>query len=290
MVTHPHEIPIRLFQDRPELAAELLVKTIGATIPPYASALSESEALTSCDPLELNCDNAAVFRDGFGNPVYAVITEIQRSDDEDKRYSWPMYVTILRARLRCQVRLLVICTDEVTAAWARKIIPIGPPEFVLRPDVIGPGDLVRLIDEYDPREGVELLILAAATYGKGPQTESIAHDLGRRLNELSEPERRKYAGWAWQLLSKAACEILEGYMSMKYQDYLETPAGQLELKGEARGEARGRVKSVLELLEMRGIEVRADERERILACTDREEADRWFISAFSASRAEEIFD
>ncbi|MDA1361532.1 hypothetical protein O1R50_18030 [Glycomyces luteolus] len=79
-------------------------------------------------------------------------------------------------------------------------------------------------------------------------------------------------------------------MSMTYQEYRESYAGQLELKGEARGEARGRAKSVLELLEMRGLEVRDAERERILACTDPEEADRWFTSAFSASRVEEIFD
>jgi len=282
MVTHPHEIPIRLFQDRPELAAELLVKTVGATIPPYRIARSESEALTNCDPLELNCDNATVFRDGFGNPVYAVITEIQRSEDKDKWYSWPMYLTILRARLRCQVRLLVICTDEATATWAKQLIRIGPPEFILRPDVIGPGDLVRLVDEHDPREAVELLILAAATHDKGPQTKAIAHDLGRRLNELSEPERRKYAGWAWQLLPNAACEILEGYMSMTYQEYRDSPAGQLELRGEG--------KALVKLLELRGIRVTEAARDRIEACTDGDELDRWFARAINTSSLDEIFD
>ncbi|THV28665.1 hypothetical protein [Glycomyces paridis] len=286
MVTHSHEVPIRLFQDRPELAAELLVKTVGATLPPYAAAESESEALTNCDPLELNCDNVAVFRDRFGNAVHAIITEIQRSDDADKWFSWPMYLTILRARLRCQVRLLVVCTDEVTATWARKPIRIGPPEFILRPDVIGPGDLVRLIDGHDTREAVELLILVAATYGKGPQTEAVAHDLGRRLNELSDPDRKKYAGLAWQLLSNAACDILEGYMSMTYQEYLETPAGQLELKGEARG----RAEAVLDMFQLRGIEVSEDSRERILACAEPEQLKRWFNSAFSAARAEDLFD
>lgn len=290
MVTQSHEVPIRLFQFRPELAAELLVKTVGATLPAYHSALSESEALTNCDPLELNCDNVAVFRDEFGNPVHAVITEIQRSDDEDKRYTWPMYLTILRARLRCQVRLLVICTDEVTATWAKTMIKIGPPEFVLCPNVIGPKDLLRLTADYNPREAVELLILVAATYGKGKQTESIAHDLGQRLNELSEPERRKYAGWAFQLLSIPACEILEEQMSMTYQEYRESYAGQLEIKGERRGELRAKAEKVLELLQMRGLEVPEAARERILACTDLDEVDRWFTSAFSASQVEDIFD
>ena len=286
MVTHNHEIPIRLFQDRPEIAAELLTKAVGSTVPFYSSAVSESEALTNCDPLELNCDNVAVFRNAFGKPVCAIVTEIQRSEDRDKPYTWPMYLTNLRSRLRCQVQLLVICTNEATAKWAGQLIKIGPPEFVLRPNVIGPGDLVRFIADFDTREAVELLILIAATKDKGPGTESIARDLGRRLNELSEPDRKKYTGWAFQLLSTAACEILEDQMSLRYEEYRETYAGQLEQRGEARGMAR----AVLEMFELRGVEVSEAVRERILACTDADQAERWFTSAFSASRAEEIFD
>ncbi|WP_199038716.1 hypothetical protein [Glycomyces salinus] len=84
MVTHQHEIPIRLFQKRPELAAELLVKTVGAALPAYSSVESESEALTDNDPIELNCDNVALFRDQFGKAVFSIITEIQRGRDDDK--------------------------------------------------------------------------------------------------------------------------------------------------------------------------------------------------------------
>ncbi|MQM24950.1 DUF3027 domain-containing protein [Glycomyces albidus] len=286
MVTHYHEIPIRLFQDRPELAVELLVKTAGTSIPAYASAVPESEALTNCDPIELNCDNVAVFRDGFGKPVYAVITEIQRSEDDNKPYSWPMYLTNLRARLRCQVQLLVICTNEITAKWARQPIKIGPPEFVLRPEVLGPGDLLRLAADYDPREAVELLILVAATYDRGPETESVAHDLGRRLNELSEAERRKYAGWAFHLLSTPACEILEDHMSLTYQEYRESYAGQLEIKGERRGQ----IGALLKVLEARGINVSESARTRIESVSDEEELDRWFARSVTVDRVEEIFD
>jgi hypothetical protein len=291
MVTHSHEVPIRLFQARPELAAALLVKSLGAALPAYASAVAESEALTNNDPLELNCDNAAVFRDEAGVPVFAVIIEVQRGQDSRKHYSWPMYLTILRARLKCPVRLLAICTDAATADWARRAIEVGPPGFTLLPDVINPEDLLE-IDEDRAMEAVEILILKAAC--GGPQAEQVAHKLGRRLIELSESDRQQYAGWALQLLSNEACDVLEDYMSMTYQEYLESPAGRLELKGEARGqargEARGMAKAVVEMFELRGIEVPEAVRERILACTDPEQADRWFTSAFSASRAEEIFD
>jgi len=291
MVTHSHEVPIRLFQARPELAAELLVKSLGAAFPAYASALPESEALTNNDPLELNCDNAAVFRNEAGVPVYAVVIEVQRGKDDRKHFSWPMYVTILRARLKCPVRLLAVCTDAATADWARRAIEIGPPGFTLIPDVIHPEDLME-IEEGHAKEAVEILILKAAC--GGPQAEQVAHKLGRRLIELSEPERQQYAGWALQLLSNEACDVLEDYMSMTYQEYFESPAGKLELKGEARGEARGKAlgkaEAVLEMFELRGIEVSEVERERILSSTDPEETDRWFTSAFSAARVAEIFD
>ncbi|GAA2122904.1 hypothetical protein [Glycomyces algeriensis] len=291
MVTHSHEVPIRLFQVRPELAAELLVKSLGAAFPAYASALPESEALTNNDPLELNCDNAAVFRDEAGVPVFAVIIEIQRGQDNRKRYSWPMYTTILRARLKCPVRLLAICTDAATADWARRAIEIGPPGFTLLPDVINPEDLME-IDEDRAKEAVEILILKAAC--RGPQAEQVAHKLGRRLNELSESDRQQYAGLAMQLLSDEACTVLEEYMSMTYQEYLESPAGKLELKGEQRGEQRGRrlgqIGALLKVLDARGIEVSSSALARIEGVSDEEELDRWFIRAVTVDRVEEIFD
>lgn len=288
MVTHSHEVPIRLFQARPELAAELLVKTLGAALPAYASALPESEALTNDDPLELNCDGAAVFRNEAGVPVFAVIIEVQRREDKRKHYSWPMYLTILRARLKCPVRLLAVCTDAATADWARRPIEVGPPGFTFFADVIAPEEFVETDQDQSSQVAVELLILKAAC--GGPQAVETAHKIGRRLNDLSESERQQYAGWAMQLLSDEACNVLEEYMSMTYQEYLESPAGKLELKGERRGERLGQIKGLLKLLRARGIEVPESARLRIEAVTDDEELDRWYMRAVIADRVEQIFD
>ncbi|WP_199038713.1 hypothetical protein [Glycomyces salinus] len=75
-------------------------------------------------------------------------------------------------------------------------------------------------------------------------------------------------------------------MSLTYEQYLESPAGQLELKGERRGE----IKSLLKLLDLRGIEVSDSAREQIEGCTDEDTVDRWFSRAVNASSVEEIFD
>lgn len=193
-----------------------------------------------------------------------------------------MYLTVLRKRLRRPVRLLVIRTDAAAADWAARPIRIGPRDFILLPDVIGPAQLLKATEERLPHKAAELLILAAAMSGKGSRAEPIAHALGRRLNELPDPERRNYAGWAWRLLSNEACDALEAYMSLTYQEYLDSPAGQLELRGE--------IESPLKLLDLRGIEVPAETRARIEGRADSDTVDRWFARAANASGLDGIFD
>lgn len=79
-------------------------------------------------------------------------------------------------------------------------------------------------------------------------------------------------------------------MSLTYQEYLDSPAGQLELRGEKRGEKRGEIKALLKLLGLRGIAVPAETRARIEGCTDSDLIDRWFTRAATASDIDEVFD
>ncbi|WP_330458901.1 hypothetical protein [Streptomyces sp. NBC_00820] len=61
------------------------------------------------------------------------------------------------------------------------------------------------------------------------------------------------------------------------------------LEGEAKGEARGEAKGVLRVLEVRGIPVSDDARERILTCTDLERVNDWLDRAGSVDHAEDLF-
>jgi len=73
----------------------------------------------------------------------------------------------------------------------------------------------------------------------------------------------------------------------------------LEIKGEpaiqelkavarAEGEARGVARSILNILEERGIAVSSVQREEILGCTDLERLDRWLLRAGVATSADEV--
>jgi hypothetical protein len=58
-------------------------------------------------------------------------------------------------------------------------------------------------------------------------------------------------------------------------------------KGRAQGEAEGRAKSILDLLDARGLPPDATLRQRIVACTDLALLERWFQRATTASSIDE---
>jgi hypothetical protein len=63
---------------------------------------------------------------------------------------------------------------------------------------------------------------------------------------------------------------------------------ELKAAAEAQGEARGVARSILKILEARGIAVSSEQREEILGCTDLERLDRWLLRAGVASSADEV--
>ena len=61
-----------------------------------------------------------------------------------------------------------------------------------------------------------------------------------------------------------------------------------EARGETRGEVRGRARSILKVLEARGIAISEAQRQEILDCRDLAQLDRWLARAILASSVEEI--
>jgi hypothetical protein len=48
-----------------------------------------------------------------GKPIFAIVVEVQLSRDEEKRASWPLYLTSLRSRVGCPTVLLVVAPDAI---------------------------------------------------------------------------------------------------------------------------------------------------------------------------------
>lgn len=153
--TTEHEVLGDLFRKHPEFAAELLRDLLGLRLPEFDEVRRESVDFTNIKPAPYFADAAVVLTrkrlaeeriprqqrrrgdtrgDGPASvPTLGVIVEIQRDDDPDKRFSWPVYVSTYAALLRCTAVLLVICTSDRIAQWAGKPIKVGEPNFTLRP-------------------------------------------------------------------------------------------------------------------------------------------------------------
>lgn len=140
-----HESLVKLFRNRLELAPELLREALSIELPAYAEVRLESAEVT---PTVYQADHAVALVDG--DPVAAIIVEVQLQHDERKRLTWPVYVTALRARLGCSTYLLVFAPSADVAHRCREPIDVGG-SFRLHPLVVGPEavPVVRSGEEAD---------------------------------------------------------------------------------------------------------------------------------------------
>lgn len=170
MPSFSHEGLVRLFNDRPMLAVELLRDVLGIAVPPHRRVRIASADLTDIQPAPRYAD-AVVLLDADA-PVLGLVLEVQLQIDEDKKSSWPSYLTNLRARLGCAVELLVITPDPNVARWAAEPIPIG--QGAIRPVVLGPDRIPRITDPDVALRDPELAVLSGVAHGRGPVDTAVA--------------------------------------------------------------------------------------------------------------------
>src|SRR5207302_1609911 len=100
----------------------------------------------------------------------------------------PVYITALRATLRCPVILLVLAPDEAVGRWATGAIDIGHPGFTLVPIVVTLADVPRVTDPALAHRVPELAVLSALAHA---DREVLETALGAIL-ELPEDTAKLY--------------------------------------------------------------------------------------------------
>lgn len=185
-----HEMLIDLFRHQPSLAGVLSSDTLGVKVPSDAQATLESGDLTECVPTEYRAD-AVVILAGRTEQL-AVVVEVQRGRDEDKKWSWPAYLATLRARLRCPTALLVVCPDDTTAGWCGRPIDLGHPGLVLHPLVLGPRSMPATPHTPHTTERAELAVLSALAH---PNEPGVLEALVTTLWETPSDRARLYADY-----------------------------------------------------------------------------------------------
>ncbi|MFG1878123.1 hypothetical protein ACGFIV_25045 [Sphaerisporangium sp. NPDC049003] len=279
MPSQEHEALILLFKNRPELAAELLVEALGMPVPGYREARVESGDLTECPPVEYQADAVVVFSDS--DPVLAVVVEVQRGRDKSKRWSWPVYLASVRARMRCPTVLLVVCTDASIAKWCAMPIEMGHPGWRLAPMVVGPGAVPVVTDPAEAVDAPELAVLSAVAHGGGIEAQPVLEALLAALAVVDVQRARLYADFVLMALPEVARKHMEVLMAVGTYEYQSDFAKKYV--------AEGKAEAIFIILSGRGIPISAETRSRIVACTDPTQLDAWIQRAATAVAIEDLF-
>jgi hypothetical protein len=251
-----------MFRERPELVATVLNDVLGVKVPTYTSAQLSSSDLTDVTPTEYRADSVITFSDESG-PTLAVVVEAQLGIDYRKRFSWPVYVATLRARLERPVILMVVCPRPAVAAWcAEPIADLTPGGVTLTPLVLGPGEVPVVTDLDEARRAPEITVLSAMTHGAHTRhPEPVFHALLAALSVLGPDHAGLYADLVLTALPAAARQLLEECMTTAEHRYRNA----------------------------RGIEVPEDVRERITSCTELDQLETWIRRAATVGTARDLF-
>jgi hypothetical protein len=275
-----HEAPLELLRGDPRLAAVLL-RGLGVPTPGGAKASMASSDLTASVPAELRAD-AVVMLSGADGTRLAVVVEIQLRYDDRKRFSWPSYLTQVRAAHRCPVVLLVICLSTATAARCRAPIVTGHPGFDLVPLVI---DSSTIPDPSGPAAATarpELAVLAVLTGALDLSQDSARRLVLASLANLDETRLETYTVLVRSAASGSARQALEDLMTTKFRDDFVD-------RFLAEGRAEGGARIILRILAARGFEISTNTREQVLSCTDIGQLDIWADRVVTATSVEEVF-
>ena len=288
MPSIPHEGPLDLVRQHPEIAVDLLRGTAGIQLPGRVSVSLAPTDMSAVVPVQYLADMVVLISNAAtGEPALAVIIEPQLRDSDTKRYSWPVYVTTARRVAKCPAAVLVVlCPDLAEADKCRQLIRTGHPGFDLAPVVIDSGGPPGR----DGTGGPYLTVFAASMGGIDMQTEPGARRVLDAIasTEVSAADRLRMTTIILRLANDAARQILEAMMTTS--EYEKTFVERIHDQGIAEGEAKGKAEDVLKLLDARHLAPSKDQRQQVTSCTDAAQLNRWFDRAITAGTANEVFD
>ena len=286
-----HEVLLQLFRNRPELAAELLREALRLEIPAYTEVRVESADFTQLAPTEYHADLVVLLSNGA--PVLGVVVEVQLSPKSRKRFTWPLYLSTLRARLECDTCVLVVAPTLEVARWAAEPIRLGFNSVVV-PLVVGPGGVPIITDPERAIQAPELAVLSVMAHGHADVDMALKVALAATAAVRAVPEDRVvlYSDLILAALSEAA---RKAFLMLPQGYEFQSPIGRESFQkgvaqGIEQGVARGIAMTVLEVLDARGLVVSDTARERILGCSELDLLARWSRRAVTVPAADALFD
>ncbi|MFD9940222.1 hypothetical protein ACFWYW_13175 [Nonomuraea sp. NPDC059023] len=274
-----------LFRNHPLLAATL-VGEHGVDIPSHDQVCLESGDFPDVKPTEYRADTVMVLR-RRKEAQLAVIVEVQLKHDDRKEWSWPVYMTTLRARLKCPVVLLVACPCPNATKRYSKPIPLGHPGMTLLPLMVGPGSVPVMSDVKEAIERPELATLSAIMHSQTANATVTFDTFRQMLLSMPLEQGTTYCDAALGGLPyEVSMAFWRELMSVTTQKFKSPMMQEFQAECLAKGEAE----SIVKVLRERGVEVTKDAEHRILTCDSIEQLDSWLSGALTVRHVEELFD
>ncbi|WP_437877280.1 hypothetical protein [Sorangium sp. So ce513] len=303
MPTLEHNALVEMFREHPELAPRLLATLLHVEVPPHASVAVVESSLDQLIPVEYRADLVLELRDEGDALVLAIVLEVQRDVDPDKKYSWPAYVAVVRARKRCDTIVLVVAPDAGVAAWAAEAIDLGLGRGHVAPLVLGPAVVPEITDPADAEQETELAVLSAMAHGNGPSGLTVVEAALAGLVRLDQAHAMVYFQVIWNGLREPMRQALEALVMERQIEGEATFPPSLQrlmdrcklegvregrLEGVREGRLAGKRDTLLRLLARAGIALTEGESARVQACTDVATLDRWIENVLGAKTATEV--
>ncbi len=308
MPTLEHNAIVEMFRESPALAPHFLAMLFHVEVPVHATVAVVESSLDQLVPVEFRADLVIELRDADGATVLAIVLEVQREEDPDKRYSWPVYVAVVRAKKRCPAIVLVVAPDAAVAKWAAQPIDLGLGLGSLRPLVVGPGSVPEVMDPAEAARETELAVLSAVAHGNGENGLAVVTAALVALGRLDREHAAVYFQIIWNVLREPMQRALEALVMERQtegkatfppfaQRLIERGIREGELKGLKEGKLDGLREgkldglrdALLRLLARAGITLTEDDHTRIQGCTDAATLDRWVENVLGAKTAADVF-
>ncbi|MEV0092526.1 hypothetical protein [Streptomyces sp. NPDC050738] len=288
MVKSLHEASHRIFQDRPEILTPVF-KVLDIELPEKATVDVVTGDVTETRPLSRHVDSVLLIQPADGE-AFLLAIEAQGKRDPDKETSWPYYVAYLRERYGIPVLLLVLCHQRSTAKWAVGPFTCGARKWTAQsthPLVIGPDNVPMITEPRAIEENLAMAAFTAITHSGGRGVTAILEPLARAVHDLDRDSaaywgefleiglRDTPAGAKWSELMTVA-SFFPGRGTVRETAFLE-------------GEAQGEANSILRILDLRGVDVPDEIRDRIRVCTDLDLLGRWLDRTVTAQTIDDLF-
>lgn len=290
--THTHEAIVQLLSDSPGLVHDLLRRSLGVDLPPYADVHRLDANLSEAAPTEYRSDGTMVFADASGANVAAVVVEVQLRPDPDKAWRWPAYLAQARDRLRCETDLFVLTLDEATAQWAKRRVRLGRAN-TFDALVLGPSQIPRVETTAAARASPELAVLSSIAHAAlTDATTAMAIAAGLTGSRLEEERVAYYIDLIRDLLPQVVQKALEAMVipaDYVPHSYISKRIMSSLAKGRAEGGAAALGRAIEALLSSRGLHLSPEQMEIVGNCTDLDQLQRWVVRAAHVETTDELF-